>query len=211
LSRFDGDGRGETAGEACMNAAETAYTPDQQQRILTVARRAMAASQRGHAYAEEPAANEMYLADPRGCFVTLTGPAGALRGCIGTFDDRRPLIDNLIDMAGAATRDPRFIDAPVTLEELGRVRVEVSVLTPMEPLEDPTKLVIGEEGVSIVGKLGGRRVGGCFLPEVAAEQGWDVETTLSMCCAHKMGLDPDAWRPPTRLQFYRFRSIKIRE
>jgi AmmeMemoRadiSam system protein A len=194
-----------------MSSVHDAYTPDQQQRILTIARHAIAASLRGHAYAEEPAANEMYLVDPRGCFVTLSGADGALRGCIGTFDDKRPLIDNLIDMAGASTRDPRFVAEPVTMEEMDRIRVEVSVLTPMEPMDDPTKLVVGEEGVYIVGKLGGQRVGGCFLPEVAADQGWDAETALSMCCAHKMGLDPDAWRPPTRLQFFRFRSLKIRE
>lgn len=194
-----------------MSSAQTAFTPDQRQRILTIARHAIAASLRRHGYAEELAAHEMYLADPWGCFVTLTGPDGALRGCIGTFDDRRPLIDNLIDMAGAATRDPRFVGEPVTPAELERLRVEVSVLTPMEPMDDPTKLVVGEEGIQIVGKLGGRHVNGCFLPEVAAEQGWDAATALSVCCAHKMGLDPDAWRPPTRLRFHRFRSIKIRE
>lgn len=193
-----------------MTSPDDAYSPDQRQRMLTIARHAMAAALRGHAYAEEPAANEMFLTDPRGCFVTLTGERGELRGCIGTFDGARPLIDNVIDMAGAATRDPRFRDDPVTEAELDRLKVEVSVLTPMEPLDDPTSLKVGEEGIYIIGKLGGQRVGGCFLPEVAAEQGWDAETTLSMCCAHKMGLDPDAWRPPSRLQFFRFRSIKIK-
>lgn len=148
------------------------------------------------------------LTEPRGCFVTLHN-AAQLRGCIGTFEADAPLIDNLIAMAGAAARDPRFTDDPVREDEVDALSIDVSVLTPREPINDPMDYVIGRDGQYVVGKRFGSRIGGCFLPEVAAEQGWDVPTTLSMLCAHKMGLDPDAWRPPTKLQFFRFQSIKV--
>jgi len=206
---IDHEAAAETGGGSPGESRESPYSDDERRRMLTIARGAAAAALRGEPFVEKAAPNEVYLVEPRGCFVTLTGPAGELRGCIGTFDDARPLIDNLIDMAGESTRDPRFVDAPVTLEELDRLNVELSILTPREPIEDPTAMEIGRDGVYIVGRIGGRRVGGCFLPEVAAEQGWDAETTLSACCAHKMGLAPDAWRPPTRLQFFRFQSIKV--
>ena len=52
---------------------------------------------------------------------------------------------------------------------------------------------------------------GCFLPQVAPEQGWDVEQTLTAGCAHKMGLAEDAWRAPTDLQFYCFQAIVFGE
>jgi AMMECR1 domain-containing protein len=41
---------------------------------------------------------------------------------------------------------------------------------------------------------GGRS--GCFLPEVATDQGWDAAEFLSQCCQGKAGLPPDAWRQP---------------
>jgi AmmeMemoRadiSam system protein A len=148
------------------------------------------------------------LTEPRGCFVTLHNRE-QLRGCIGTFEADAPLIENLIAMAGASARDPRFTDDPVQEDEVDVLSIDVSILTPREPIDDPLDYVIGQDGQYVVGKRFGSRVGGCFLPEVAAEQGWDVPTTLSMLCAHKMGLDPDAWRAPTKLQFFRFQSIKV--
>lgn len=191
-------------------AREPLYSLDQRHRILAIARRGVEAALRRQRHAEAPGEDEAYLADPRGCFVTLEN-RGALRGCIGTFSAERSLLDNLLEMSAAVVCDPRFVMHPVTLDELDALNIEVSVLTPMQPMDDPTRLVLGEEGIFIEGRRAGMRVSGCFLPQVAVEQGWDVETTLSMCCAHKMGLAPDAWRPPTRLKFYRFGSAVISE
>lgn len=187
------------------------YSPEQERRVLQVARAAAGAALRNERYEAEMVADEAYLAEPRGCFVTLHDHAGQLRGCIGTFEADAPLSDNLVRMAGAATRDPRFVGDPVTAEELARLRIEVSVLTPLTPIEDPTAMRLGVDGVYITGERFGARVSGCFLPQVAIEQGWDVETTLSMCCAHKMGLPADAWRPPTELRFSTFEAMMIEE
>ncbi|MFA7237153.1 MAG: AmmeMemoRadiSam system protein A [Phycisphaeraceae bacterium] len=187
------------------------YTPDQRRRILTIVRGAIAASLRDEHPRPELTETDAFLREPRGCFVTLHSQARDLRGCIGTFDASAPLIDHLIEMAGASAHDPRFTHAPVTPGELPRLHIDVSILTPMQPIDDPRKMRLGIDGIHIVGKRFGSHVSGCFLPEVAPEQNWDVETTLSMCCAHKMGLAPDAWREPTKLKFFIFQSTVISE
>jgi len=66
----------------------------------------------------------------------------------------------------------------------------MSILSQRCRLADPLSLQLGTHGIQIV--RDGRS--GCYLPQVAAEQGWDVETYLSHCCAHKAGLPADAWR-----------------
>ncbi len=37
---------------------------------------------------------------------------------------------------------------------------------------------------------------GCFLPEVATDQGWEAVEFLTHCCAGKAHLPSDAWRYP---------------
>src|SRR5687768_10626149 len=73
-----------------------------------------------------------WLRDPGACFITLR-MGEALRGCIGTLRAHRPLVDDVkANAVGAAFRDPRF--SPLTLEELDRTRLEISLLSPLEPL-----------------------------------------------------------------------------
>ena len=38
------------------------------------------------------------------------------------------------------------------------------------------------------------------------EQGWDVAETLSFCCEHKMGIDPNGWQTRDDLEFFVFQS-----
>ena len=65
-------------------------------------------------------------------FVTLT-QHDVLRGCIGSLEAWRPLLADVQENAcNAAFRDPRF--EPLTKEELPITRVEVSLLTPAEPM-----------------------------------------------------------------------------
>ncbi len=133
---------------------------------------------------------EPRLNSHRGAFVTLT-TAGRLRGCIGYIEGIKPLIGAVADNGrSAAIGDPRF--APVTPGELPDIQIEVSALTPMKPVPGPEEIVIGRHGVVLV--KGGRRA--VFLPQVAPEQGWDRDTTLTHL-AIKAGLEPDAWRQGT--------------
>jgi AmmeMemoRadiSam system protein A len=126
-----------------------------------------------------------------GAFVTLRN-RGRLRGCIGTFSPQGTLPETIRDMAKAACDDPRFFADPVGLDELGELRIETSVLSPLTRTDDPLSLELGTHGVYI------RRgaASGCFLPQVATELGWDKETFLSQCCRSKAGLPADAWKDP---------------
>ena len=129
------------------------------------------------------------LKEYRGVFVTLK-EHGDLRGCIGYIEGIKPLFEAVRDMAiAASTEDYRF--APVDAKELKDIDVEVTVLTPMQRCPDPAKtIVLGKHGIVV--KKGGRQ--GVFLPQVATETGWDVDTYLSQCCSQKAGLAPDAWK-----------------
>ena len=127
-----------------------------------------------------------------GCFVTLKNHE-QLRGCIGQFTADKPLIELVVDMAEAsATSDPRFLDHPVTEDELKELDVEISVLSPLKKTNDPLSLRFGVDGIYIVKG----RNSGCFLPQVAIEAKWNKEEFLSYCCSHKAGLNPDAWKKP---------------
>ena len=124
-----------------------------------------------------------------GAFVTLNDKAtGALRGCIGEIMPMRPLVEAVTARAvDAALRDPRF--SPVSERELGGLRVEVSALTPPKRVASWRDIVLGRDGMTL-------EKNGCFavfLPQVAPEQGWDLQTTLSYL-AQKAGLSSDAWR-----------------
>jgi len=129
------------------------------------------------------------LSEYRGVFVTLN-EHGDLRGCIGYIEGVKPLYEAVRDMAVAAsTEDYRF--PRVDPKELKDIEVEITVLTPMQACPDPEhQIVLGKHGIVV--KKGGRQ--GVFLPQVATETGWDVETFLSQCCSQKAGLAPDAWK-----------------
>ena len=128
-----------------------------------------------------------------GAFVTLNDhPSGLLRGCIGYPQPFFPLVKSIEKGAEGAAEDPRF--PRLSPEELDRVTVEVSILTPPQLIEvkkpkDLTKHVTaGADGLSVA--QGPYR--GLLLPQVAAEYGWDAAEFLSEACM-KAGLLPDAW------------------
>jgi AmmeMemoRadiSam system protein A len=88
----------------------------------------------------------------------------------------------------AATEDHRF--EPPSRGELPRLRIEISVLTPLlrTRAED---VVVGVHGLMI--RQAGRS--GLLLPQVPVEHGWDREAFLDHTC-RKAGLPPGAWRQP---------------
>jgi len=170
--------------------------------LLSLARRAVEDTVNGM-YPSAPENASGILLETRGCFVTLTN-AGKLRGCMGTFQPDSPLGEMIVKIGSLSARDPRFTDNPITPGELGELDLEVSVLSPLEKTDDPAGLTIGQHGIYIVS--GGRS--GCFLPEVATDQGWNVEEFLGFCCAHKAGLPADAWRNPST-EVFLFTSEKF--
>jgi AmmeMemoRadiSam system protein A len=142
--------------------------------------------------AGRPRSQDAALTACCGCFVTLKNH-GHLRGCIGQFVSDRPLVELVAEMAKAsATGDPRFMSNPITPGEVGKLDIEISVLSPLQRTDDPLSLELGTHGIYI--KRG--YASGCFLPQVAEETGWSKEEFLSQCCLHKAGLPPDAWKDP---------------
>lgn len=132
--------------------------------------------------------NDPVLLREFGAFVTLH-ERGELRGCIGNLIGRGPLYLTVRDMAiESATGDPRF--PRVQLSELKDIEIEISVLSPMQKIDDVSMIEMGKHGVLI--KRGFRS--GVYLPQVATETGWSKEEFLSSLCAHKAGLAPDAWK-----------------
>jgi len=170
----------------------------QKQTLLKVARDTVEAVIRKKKIAK-PDSDDPELNAPCGCFVTLKN-RGRLRGCIGQFTSDGPLIELVAEMAKAsATGDPRFLADPITVRELEKLDVEISVLSPLKKTDDPLSLRLGVDGIYI--RQG--RASGCFLPQVATETGWSKEEFLSYCCSHKAGLAADAWKDP-KTQVYLF-------
>ena len=179
-----------------------AISAEERAKLVAQARSAVEAQVTGQSR-PRPDTSDGVLGEQRGCFVTLTN-AGRLRGCIGTFQPRGPLGEMIVEMGTSAAQDPRFVFDPITPGELPQLKVEVSVLSPLTETAEPEKLELGKHGIYIV--HGPRS--GCFLPEVATDQGWSVEEFLTHCCAGKAGLAPDAWRDP-QAKVYLFTSEKF--
>jgi AmmeMemoRadiSam system protein A len=98
------------------------------------------------------------------------------------------LFETVTEMTeAAASRDPRV--RPVSKKELGEIRIDITVLSPLAPLEDPLTLEIGKHGLYIAS--GGKH--GVLLPQVATQYGWDIQTFLEQTCL-KAGLRRNAWK-----------------
>jgi AmmeMemoRadiSam system protein A len=187
------------------------YTPEERMLLLALARQTLEAvtTHQPAPTTNQPDLSPALLA-PRACFVTMRLHSdGSLRGCTGTLIARRPLAEEVIAMTiQTAFNDPRF--RPVEASEVEDIHLEISVLTPSQPLDfaDPPdllhKLRPGVDGVTL--KLDNRRA--TFLPQVW-ESYPDPRVFLSLLC-QKMGHAPDAWRN-ARLQVETYQAVVIEE
>jgi len=160
-----------------------------------------------------PSDSPVRLKIPGASFVTilLLTPSGKeeLRGCIGYTMPVEPLVQNVIHAAiAAATQDPRF--PPMKPYELSNSVLEVSVLSPPEPLKGFGKsllkqFLIGRDGLIAKEDF----YTGLLLPEVPVEYCWDEETFLSETCI-KAGLEPTCWLKES-VKIYRFRTKAFKE
>lgn len=180
------------------------YTPEEQAQLLAIARQTLQAAASGSPL---PAIDlerlPPSLRAERACFVTLRRRAdGSLRGCTGILLARRPLATEVMQMTVQTARhDPRFF--PVQPDEVAGLHIEISVLTPPEPLDfnGPDDLLArlrpGIDGVTL--HLDNRRA--TFLPQVW-EHNPDPELFLSLL-SEKMGRGAYAWRDPAvRVETY---------
>ncbi len=136
------------------------------------------------------------LEEQCGVFVTLNSIRHGkkeLRGCIGFPYPTLPLARAVVESAiNSATQDPRF--HPVSLDELGYIVFEISVLTPPQlvkvktPTDYPSKIKVGQDGLIVEDGYSK----GLLLPQVPVEWSWNEEEFLCQCCI-KAGLSPDCW------------------
>jgi hypothetical protein len=139
----------------------------------------------------------------QGVFVTLqrNDPAeiereGKLRGCIGQVFPAFPLrLAVVVAAVSAALHDTRF--PPVEAGELDRLDVEVTLLSPPEPVGSWKDIRLGTHGIVL--EKGEHRA--LFLPQVPGEQGWTLDETLSHLSV-KAGLPADAWKQGTRFSVF---------
>ncbi len=128
-------------------------------------------------------------------FVTLK-IGGMLRGCIGSLVPVEELYKSVHGNAvNAAMEDPRF--RPVSTNELASLEVHVSILSPIKDIASLDQFTIGEHGI-IIEKGYSRAV---YLPEVAPEQGWTKDETLSSL-SEKAGLRSDAWKQGAKFKIF---------
>lgn len=136
-----------------------------------------------------------HLAVPRGVFTSLH-LQGQLRGCVGYVLPVSSVYQAVAETARAAAfEDCRFY--PVTREEAPHLAIELSLLSPPEPVL-PESIEIGRHGLLI--SFAGHR--GLLLPQVATEHHWDRTTFLEQTC-RKAGLPIDAWRKGARIEAFR--------
>src|SRR4051812_11220428 len=168
------------------------YSQDERRLLLGVAREAVRAALDKRQLDLAPPSER--LAQHRGAFTTLH-IRGELRGCVGYVFPQYSVYRTVAETAvAAAFDDPRF--TPLSQEEYPLLEYEISVLTPVVPI-DPEDVEVGKHGLVIT--YGSRR--GLLLPQVPAEHGWDREKFLQQTCI-KAGIPPDAWEHGAKVEAF---------
>jgi AmmeMemoRadiSam system protein A len=161
----------------------------QQEELLKLARRTIADNLEVNTGIDLDAFSDPVFREKCGAFVTLHIRKN-LRGCIGYISGVKSIPETIEEMAmAAAFRDPRF--RPLGREEYDSIDLEISVLSPIEPVKDINEIVVGRDGLII--SRGPHH--GILLPQVATEYNWDLETFLEQTC-RKAGLPGNAWKDP---------------
>lgn len=179
-------------------------TIDRGPTLLLIARGAIA-EKLGMAGASIPAAG--WLDEPGASFVTLKRH-GSLRGCVGTLVPVEPLGEDVASNARAAAfQDSRF--PPLSVSEWPDTDIEVSVLSPLEPIRYESKhhllTLLRPHVDGLVMEWEGHK--GAFLPQV-----WDQVADPAAFLVHltqKAGLPQDFWDDQIRIS--RFTVARFHE
>ncbi len=184
-------------------------TPSEQTLLLKIARKALENAVCGVPLPELNLSELPKALQALGAsFVTLTID-GRLRGCIGTLDPYQPLATDVQEHTVAAgLQDFRF--PQVTPDELPRIEIEVSALTPRRPLKytTPDELV-----AQLRPQVDGVILQDAFKKATFLPQVWeklpDPEEFLTHLCL-KMGAPGDLWRKK-HLNVYTYQVQKFHE
>lgn len=169
---------------------DTIYIPpNSQKRLMVLSRQTLESFVCGTVRQADSMEDPYLLTPDYGAFVSLHKEE-ELRGCIGTCFPTRPLYETVIEMTeAAASRDHRV--SPISPNELAEIRIAISVLSPLQLVQDPLSLEVGKHGLHVAS--GEKR--GVLLPQVATQYGWDMKTFLGQACL-KAGLPKNAWKWP---------------
>lgn len=189
---------------------EQKLTKEERLQLLRLARQAIeAAANRRPPPPINPAEFSPRLFEPGATFITLYDENGDLRGCIGALEAYQPLVEDVREHAAAAAMlDYRF--PPVRPEEVPGLRIEISRLTPPQPLEYQTpaelieRLRPGIDGVIL--RDGPQRA--TFLPQVWQKLP-DPHEFLSHLCL-KMGAPANLWQRK-KLQVFTYQVEEFAE
>jgi AmmeMemoRadiSam system protein B/AmmeMemoRadiSam system protein A len=149
-------------------AASAQLAESERQRLLSVCMIALGVAARsgGKAHAPKLASLSPALSSWRATFVTLTENE-RLRGCIGSLEPRRSLLDDAVaNTAQAGFGDPRF--PPLNESELPWLRLDVSILSHPRPIpagsESELVAALDPDRDGLILSAGKRRA--LFLPSV---------------------------------------------
>ncbi len=163
----------------------TAEEKDQLLRIADNSIRSMAGS--GNRLSFDRNMLKGSIARNAGAFVSIY-VSGKLRGCIGSFENENSLAEVVSRSAASAARDRRF--DPVGEDELDKMTLEISVLTPLKRIYSKEEIIPGKHGIYIRKGLNS----GTFLPQVGEKYGWSPDEFLGRCSRDKAGLGWDGWK-----------------
>jgi hypothetical protein len=134
-------------------------------------------------------------------FVTLRWKDGTLQGCIGSLEPYQSIVSDVAhNVIAAALYDPR--SAPLTLDKVAKIDFELSILSPLEPIEFSDEasaiaaLRVGTDGVVL--ECHGHR--GTFLPSMWPVLG-DAKNFMREL-KRKAGLPRDFWEADVKLKRY---------
>lgn len=178
--------RGRVVGYAAIGLYKSELTKEDRDLLLKLAREAIVNYVIHRKIIEVDVTNPMLKANGS-TFVTINRN-GYLRGCIGNIYPFMPLYRSVISNAVAASsKDKRFL--PMSKEELKDMEIEISILSPFEPLKDIRQITIGKHGLYL---LKGQN-SGLLLPQVPLQNRWDRNTFLEQV-SFKAGLPKDSWK-----------------
>jgi len=174
--------------------------------LLTLARNAIAEKLDAPHLPDPESTSHAALLERGAVFVTLTWN-GDLRGCIGSLEAWRPLHEDVkANAVAAAFRDPRF--PPLSADEFGITRVEVSLLTPAQAMsfvsEDDATQQLRPRIDGVILEYGKHR--GTFLPQVWESLPEPREFMAQL--KRKAGLPPNFWNNQLKLSRYQVEKWK---
>ena len=165
------------------------FTRDEKIMLLKIARNTIEKYVRTRRIPDDnPAMYGEKLKIHAGAFVTLKKD-NTLRGCIGRFSADMPLYKLIGEMAVASSMEDNRFD-PVDVGEIDQLEIEISVLSPLKKISSPNEIILGKHGIYI--KKG--YTSGTFLPQVATENGWNLDEFLGHCARDKAGIGWNGWK-----------------